>query len=496
MNEGARTPSIPRVAWIVVGVGVALFTILQTTILTWKAAGLMPEWGFDLNFFHNLVWNTAHGNGWIQTSTYHEPPGIFGETHFEPILLLAVPPYLLLQRVETIFFVQSLVLGLGAFGVYRVARSGRASTFAACAAAWIYLGWWPLWRMAQADVRPLTWSIPFLILLVAALREERRTEALAWAFLACIAREEVPVLVVATAAGHFGWSWITKDAERRSTAIRVAAAAIVFFVVTTLMRTNTTFYIQPEAWLDGLTSSDAPSAAEQWGRDAGEMWSRRLGWFGEWVIPVGLGALAAPEILIGGVPLLGYLLTQGHEWATWEGPYIHHTASMVGIMAAAAALGWTRILGLARRRIPAKALAGAVGVVVLVLAASEVRAVKQAWEPYLQNELTPWRTQEPRVLEAHRLADRIPDDAPAMAGYDLVHLISGRRWVYCYQQEEIENPAPGPGGLGDELLLPPAETQPEWAIVAIEHDPWVQRATAAGLQEIERGDEWVLFGPR
>jgi hypothetical protein len=49
--------------------------------------------------------------------------------------------------------------------------------------------------------------------------------------------------------------------------------------------------------------------------------------------------------------------------------------------------------------------------------------------------------------------------------------------------------------LGDEPLLPPAETQPEWALIAWEHTPWIERARAAGLKEIERGDEWVLFGP-
>jgi uncharacterized membrane protein len=433
-SEASTRSRIPRGAWIAVGIGVLAFTALQTILLTWKAAGLMPEWGFDLNFFHNLVWNTAHGNGWIQTSTYHEPPGIFGETHLEPILLLAVPLYLVVPRLETLFFVQSLVLGLGAFGVYRVARSGRASVAAACVAAWIYLGWWPLWRMAQADVRPLTWSIPFLVLLVAALREDRRTEALTWALLACLCREEVPVLVVALCGGHFAISFLAEDAARRSTAIRVASAAIVFFVVTTLLRTNTTFYIQPEVWLDGLTSSDAPSAAEQWGRDAGEMWSRRLTWLGAWLLPVGMGALAAPEVLLGALPLMVYLFSQGHEWATWEGPYIHHTAPLVGLMAAAAALGWGRILTALGRVTPPRATMAIVGVLLLGLAGSEVRAVHGAWEPHLFNELTPWRSREPRVLEAHRLADRIPPDAPAMAGYDLVHLISGRRWVYCYQQ--------------------------------------------------------------
>jgi hypothetical protein len=222
------------------------------------------------------------------------------------------------------------------------------------------------------------------------------------------------------------------------------------------------------------------------------MWSHRLSWFGEWLIPVGIGALAAPEILLGGAPLLVYLLTQGHEWATWEGPYIHHTASLVGILAAASALGWVRLLGALRGR--GKVLGPVAAAVVLVFVASEGRAIAGAWEPYLHNELTPWRTQEPRVLEAHRLADQIPKDAAAMAGYDLVHLISGRRWVYCYQQEEIENPAPPASGLTDPLL-PPAEMQPQWAIIAIEHEPWVRRATAAGLQEVDRGDEWVLFGP-
>ena len=486
----------PRLALALVGLGVVAFAVFHTLLAHWKAAGLMSEWGFDLTFFHNLVWNVAEGNGYRQSATFHEPPGIFAETHFEPIVLLAVPFYKVVPRLETLFAVQSTLLGLGAVGVYRLSRSGGARPLAGAAAAWIYLGFWPVWRMAMADIRPLTWALPFLLLCVAALREGRRWETFTWGLLACMSREEVPLLVLFVAAAALIWSH-PPVRERRKVAISLAMAAVFFAVATTLMRSNTTFYIRPGEWIRGLLGGgDGQSIDPGWGQSASDLLSVRLRFLGGWLVPVGLGALAAPELLAASAPLFVYLFSQPHEWASWEGPYIHHTAPALGLVCAAAALGWSRLL--VKVRAPKWVVIG----LLLALAASEVvlltgvkvgpdELIAGRWNRYVYGEISPWLEPEERVVEAHRLADQVPDDAPVMADWQTVHLFSGRAAVYSYHQESPEVITPGP----EEPLVLRAEVQPLWALINTEDGAWIERSRAHGLREVDRGGDWVLLGP-
>ena len=441
---------------------------------------MQSEWGFDVTFFHNLVWNFANGHGYRQSGTYHEPPGIFGETHFEPILLFAALPYRLFPGLDTIFALQSSLLALGAWGVYRLVRQAPAPPLIAAGAAWVYLLWWPVWRMAAADIRPLTWSLPFLLLLAASLREEKHWQSFVWGLLACLCREEVPALVIFLCVG----SWLRGRA--RPTALRLALAAALFVALSTALRSNASFYIQPGRLLEALLGGGGGDDGG-WGHSAGDLFGVRLDYLRQWLVPVGLGALLAPEILLGALPLFGYLFTQPHEWATWEGPYVHHAAPAVGIVAAAAAAGWPRLL----RRVPAPLAVAAL----LAILAAEGWDLRHRWERIIQPEISAWLEPEPRVVEAHRLAALVPADASVMADWHTVHLFSGRSQVYAYHQESpepdrLEPPADGPL-IGP--LLPRPEVTPEWALVHREDAVWLRRSLAAGFVVRERGDEWTLL---
>ena len=518
--------SLPLVAWLILALAMVAFAVLHTTILHWKALSLMAEWPIDLTFFHNLIWNLAEGNGHIQSASYHEPAGFFGETHFEPIILLAVPFYWLAPTLETLFAVQSTLLALGAIGVYRLARAESASPLAASLGGLIYLSWWPLWRMAMADIRPLTWSIPFLLLLVAALRENRKWECFLWALLACLCREEVCLLVASAAAASMAWK-ASGATQRKKIAKGVMAATGLFLLITSALRLNITFYIQPGEWLrEFLGGRMGESGAADWGRTPASMIGDRLRYFAEWLVPVGCGALLAPELLLAAAPLVIYLFSQAQWEATWDGPYIHHTAPAVAIVAAAAVIGWTKILR--RRTLPPAAIIG----VLVALLAWEARNIQAHWQSHVLPEIAPWLVQDEdryQVMDVdhkERLRDRVrgvqqlralvPDDAAIVTDYDTLHLFSGRFAVYCYQQMEIDAVAPPAEGL-DEPLLPysptltasqkaeradvrypvpnPPRRQPRWALVHVEHEPWHARVQAAGMTRIAAASEWVLYGP-
>ena len=477
-------------------IGAAVFAVVHTVLARAKAMGLMSEWPFDVTFFHGLVWNTAQGNGYRQSSTYHELPGLFAETHFEPIILIVVPFYKVAPGFTTMFAVQSTVIALGAFGIYRLVRAEGGAPLAAAAGAWLYLAWWPLWRMAMADFRPLLFALPLLVMTAAALREAKHTEAFAWALAACMSREEVPLLVLGLCFAAWWWR-DERRAERRSIAIRLAAAAVVFVVLTTLLRSNATFYIRPDEWIRRVLGMGGGEAIDGgWGTSAGELLPRRLSYLAGWMIPIGLGALFAPEVLIATLPLFAYLFTQPAEWAVYEGPYIHWAAPAAGIVAAAAAIGWTRLWRMAGSR-PGHAIA-----VLVVLAVAETltftglkigpdEVVYGRWNRYVSEEIAPWWQQHDRVLEAHRLADQVPDDASVAAGWHTVHLFSGREQVYSYHQEAPDEITPGP----DEPMLIRPQVTPAWALVHNEDVGWHARALAHDLVVKDRGAEWVLYGP-
>ncbi len=487
---------------------------------------LMAEWPIDLTFFHNLVWNLAEGNGHIQSASYHEPPGFFGETHFEPIILLAVPFYWFAPGLGTLFAVQSTLLALGAIGVYRLARAESASPLAAALGGLIYLGWWPLWRMAMADIRPLTWSVPFLLLLVASLRENRKWESFTWALLACLCREEVTLLVGSVAAASMAWKSTGRE-QRKAIAKGVLLATGLFLMVTSALRLNITFYIQPGEWIrDFLGGRMGEHGAAEWGRTPASMLSERIRYFIEWLVPVGFGALLAPELLMAAAPLVVYLFSQAQWEATWDGPYIHHPAPAVALVAAAAAMGWTKLLR--RRRLPR----GATLAVLSVLLAWEAHNIHSHWQPHVLPEIAPWLIQDEdryasmdvddkerlraRVRGIEELQLLVPPDAAIVTDYDTLHLFSGRFAVYCYQQMEIDPVAPSSEGLSEPLLpyspeltesqvaehadirypVPnPPRRQPRWALVHRDHEPWHERVLAAGLVRIAAASDWVLYGP-
>jgi uncharacterized membrane protein len=525
-RSDSATASRPLLAWVILGLAMLAFALLHTKILDWKSMSLMAEWPIDLTFFHNLVWNLSEGNGHIQSASYHEPPGFFGETHFEPIILLAVPLYWLMPSLTTLFAVQSMLLALGAVGVYRLARAESAGPLAAAMGGLIYLGWWPLWRMAMADIRPLTWSIPFLLLLIAALRENRKWESFTWALLACLCREEVTLLVGSAALASMAWK-TTQREQRKEIAKAVLAATGLFLVVSSALRLSVTFYIQPGEWIrDLLGGRMGETGASDWGRTPASMLGDRIRYFFEWLMPVGLGALLAPELLLAAAPLVVYLFSQAQWEATWDGPYIHHPAPAVALAAAAAAVGWTKILRRPKMR-PAVVVA-----VLAVLLAWEGHNIHSHWQSHVLPEIAPWliqdegRYQAMDVDDKERLRERVrgveelrklvPDDAAIVTDYDTLHLFSGRFAVYCYQQMEIESVAPPAEGLSEPLLpysptltdsqisehadirypVPnPPRRQPQWALVQQDHKDWHLRVQAVGMVRIAAASEWVLYGP-
>lgn len=471
--------------WIL-PIAVASSALLGWQVQRAKWWSLTTEWPLDLAFFHNIVWNLLHGHGYRQSATWHERPGLFHETHFEPIVLLATGATAVMGSVDGLFLTQSLILAAFAVPIHGLLRP--LGQRVAWSGAFGVLFCWPFLRFGQADVRPLLWSIPFLGALVLGLRQRRARVAVVGALGACLCREELPVLVAATALGFL----VTSRRGHRRLPIQIAGMAVLYLVVTTALRSNTSFYIRPGEWLAGLGGSSPGD--DGWKTSARDLLPVRLRWLAEWLLPC-WPVILAPEVLLGTLPLFAWLMTQPHEWASWEGPYIHHAAPAWALVAAGAAVGSQRLHALMILKLPRKVVGPIlVSLLVLTLGASLVRAAA-GWSRHTAPELVAFQERDPEVAFVHALAARVPADAAVMTDYGAVHLFAGRYAVYCYQQEEPEivvpevTPWAGP-------LLPRAQPDPTWALIRDEHEGWIQRARAMGLSEVDRGRGYTLFGPR
>ena len=90
---------------------------------------------YDLGFFDQIIWNTAHGR-WFQTSflSYN-----FAGQHMEPVLFLFAAVYRLAPRVEVLLLTQAAVAAWAALPLYLAARRVLASATAGCLVAAAYL---------------------------------------------------------------------------------------------------------------------------------------------------------------------------------------------------------------------------------------------------------------------------------------------------------------------------------------------------------------------
>ncbi len=89
----------------------------------------------DLGTYDQVVWNTAHGHFFDNSSNMLNERNYLG-AHFSPILLFFVPFYLIFSTPKWLLFFQSLAVGLAGIFIYLFAKEKLKSAFLAL----IFLG--------------------------------------------------------------------------------------------------------------------------------------------------------------------------------------------------------------------------------------------------------------------------------------------------------------------------------------------------------------------
>lgn len=99
---------LPRLLWI----AIIAYIIVFTSISFWKYDRLLYN-GLDLAIYNNVMWNMSEGN-WFR-SAIHDP-SYLGD-HFEPMMLVLLPFYLLWRDPRMLLLLQTIIIALTAIPI-------------------------------------------------------------------------------------------------------------------------------------------------------------------------------------------------------------------------------------------------------------------------------------------------------------------------------------------------------------------------------------------
>lgn len=186
-----------RLAWRLLAVGIVLYILVMGTASvlryeTFKATA------FDLGNMDQVVWNTIHGRLFQFTNQgvdWFGPP-IRLAVHFEPILLLISPLYLIYADPRTLLVFQTLALAAGALPVFLLTRRyiPRWPLMAALMAL-AYLAMPALIGINIFDFHPISLATPLLLYAFLALDYRRYAWFVVACLLASFCKEDVPLAV-------------------------------------------------------------------------------------------------------------------------------------------------------------------------------------------------------------------------------------------------------------------------------------------------------------
>jgi uncharacterized protein (TIRG00374 family) len=146
----------------------------------------------DLGYYDNIFWQSIHGH---PLACSFIKAGYHGSAHFDPILVLLSPLYLVYPRAEFLLVFQSVWLGAGVVPVYLIARARLGSRLSGVALATMYALYPALHGANMYEFHSLTLISPVVLWLLHFL-ESGRLRAY-WLLLpvALLVREDVSILM-------------------------------------------------------------------------------------------------------------------------------------------------------------------------------------------------------------------------------------------------------------------------------------------------------------
>ena len=152
------------------------------------------SFGFDLGLFNQVFWNTSQGRPFESTMSQALPiPHSLLGDHFSPIFALLMPFYFAYPHPETLLVIQTLVLALGAWPVYLLAKLKLPAGYEAC---WVlaYFLFVPLAYINLDDVHEVALAVAPLGFAIYFLERGRRAWFLLCLLVAFLVKEEIALI--------------------------------------------------------------------------------------------------------------------------------------------------------------------------------------------------------------------------------------------------------------------------------------------------------------
>jgi uncharacterized membrane protein len=222
-----------RLFWMAMG----LVTVAVGTFCTYFILFLIAKQNAfltnaeDLGIMDQAIWNAAHGYGLHQTvcnilhdTNCYSYAGINRfAIHFEPILFPVSWLYLLWPTPKTLLVLQTLVVGLGAYPAFWLARLRLRNELAAVAIAVLYL-FYPAQQQATVyDFHAVTFTAALLLFTLYFMYTRRTFWLFVFAILSMMCKEEIPLVIL-----MFGL-WSALFQQRWRSGLVLAVIGLIWF---------------------------------------------------------------------------------------------------------------------------------------------------------------------------------------------------------------------------------------------------------------------------
>jgi uncharacterized membrane protein len=215
---------------------VSVYIIIMSTVTIMKHNTFLTS-GFDLGIF-NQAFHTALFDGKLFYETADlsfNPGGSFFGVHFSPILFLLLPFYAIYPSVENLLVMQTVILAIGAFPVYWMARD-KLGRKVAPAISLVYLLYPALIMLNLNDFHMEAFTSTFFLFSIYYLEQEKWPHFFTFMLLAIFTIEFAPIIGVCVALYACILYYRKNFQNRRKARICIVIAAVmtILFVIIAL----------------------------------------------------------------------------------------------------------------------------------------------------------------------------------------------------------------------------------------------------------------------
>lgn len=413
--------------WTFILLYVLLFSYL--TILKHEA---FETTAFDLGNMDQAVWNSLRGRFLPFTNEGEEETRL--AYHVDPILILISPLYLIYSDPRTLLAFQTVVVALGAWPIYLLARERLGGHAAALAFPLAYLLFPALEAANMFDFHPTTLVAGLFPYAFYFLEKRRYVLFFLFALLFMSCKEEMPLLVV-----MLGIYALLRQREWRVGAAAIALGLVWFFVAVYVVIPH----YNPEGRSPYLgaynhlgqgpvgiikTALTDPMALLR------TLFTReKLVYLRDLFLPVGFLSLFGIQVLFLALPTLGIILLSGDP-QVYTLEKFHYPAPLVPVVVLSAAYGVAYVSQsvAARWRIPGKRTVYVLSGLVLScsVAYHAARGFTPAGGSFSLPEITPHDSL------AGELIAMVPQDSIVSAQSKLNPHLSQRERIYMFPKVE------------------------------------------------------------